>query len=258
MDEKLYRLYVDEVGSPNVSKKATRSDKISELYFGLCGILVSVEEYKKLVSGFKNLRHILCADVDEHSDIHFHRKEIVECSGYFSVLKNEEVKTRFNNELIRILKEVGFKIIFIGLDKYSHQSRYESPMNSYHYMMNILVEKYVYELERIDGRGDVMFECRGKTEDRQLQNEFEHFYEIGSNYCSGERVQRSVTSRNLKFKSKDKNISGLELADILAFVSLVNLLDENHLREISKTSFNYEILKIILTKFAYKGKKIIL
>lgn len=250
----LYRLYVDEIGISGFSNKMV---EINDRYFGLCGVVVSDAEAKKLSQYFSDLRRIIDPDIDEWTSIHFHRRDIVLKRGVFKVLEDENRRKRFDEQLIKIFSEIEYKIIFIGLDKKSFLERGNIPVNIYHYLMNVMVEKYVEVLESLGGRGDIMFECSGAKEDGLLQAEYQHFCEIGSKKCSSKRIFNSITSKRLKFKDKSKNISGIELADMLAYVSLNNLLEDSNLKKLQGDTFNFRIFETILRKFAFKGNLLI-
>ena len=66
---------------------------------------------------------------------------------------------------------------------------------------------------------------------------------------SRERFQKTLTSGNLKIKPKAANISGLQLADLIANPSRCEILDENGLLGRTLGTFTQEIIKILKTKY---------
>jgi Protein of unknown function (DUF3800) len=105
----------------------------------------------------------------------------------------------------------------ILIDKHEHAKRYgEWQYNPYHYCMLALVERYVLWLRRNHLTGDVLAESCGKREDKALKTAFRYIYENGTENIPPETVQQHLTSREIKLQSKDANICGLQLVDMIA------------------------------------------
>ena len=101
----------------------------------------------------------------------------------------------------------------------------------YHYCLEVMLESYTVFLDRKDTVGDVMIESRGKKEDMRLKQSFTELYENGSDYLSAEHMQERLTSRQIKVKPKTANISGLQLADLIAHPSRRDVLRRFNLLE---------------------------
>jgi hypothetical protein len=54
------------------------------------------------------------------------------------------------------------------------------------------------------------------AEDRRLNDSFERLWQNGTDYVAPEEFRKSLTSRQLKVKTKANNIAGLQLADLIA------------------------------------------
>ncbi len=61
-----------------------------------------------------------------------------------------------------------------------------------------------------------MAEARGKEEDYQLRAAYRKVYECGTSYLTAKTVQKTLVSPDLEIRKKHENISGLQLADMLA------------------------------------------
>jgi hypothetical protein len=77
----------------------------------------------------------------------------------------------------------------------------------------------VWWLRRRGATGDVMAESRGTKEDKRLKDSFERVCREGTEYVLPEQINGILTSRQLKVKPKAANISGLQLADLIAHPS---------------------------------------
>lgn len=257
-----YRLYIDEVGSPDISKKG--SDKLENIYFGLCGIIMSESEQEKLRNHFYDLKNIVVKDKDLIQKVSIHRKDILDKRSHFAVLQDKEIQDIFNKKLLEIFIEIDFDIIFCAIDKHDHNATYSNPAHPYNYMFDIMLEKYIIFLEEKNARGDIMIEGRGEKEntimDTRMSNLSEHGILTAGRQLKVERIKNTLTSKHIKFVEKKDCVAGVELADLLAIPCLFHILGSNELKDFKIETFNYKIMEIILgqeklktrnTKFIY-------
>ena len=107
-----------------------------------------------------------------------------------------------------------------------------------------------------------MAESRGGKEDLRLKASFHRLWEQGTNYVPAEQFQKSLTSRELKVKPKSANVSGLQLADIIAHPSRAEILNEHGFLGRPLATFSRKIIEILKNKYdvqkgAVVGKKFI-
>ena len=94
-----------------------------------------------------------------------------------------------------------------------------------------------------------MAESRGGKEDRRLKKEFRNLWTFGTDRVNPEQFQASLTSRELKIKSKTANISGLQLADLIANPSRSQILAERGLLGRQLGEFAERIIAVLETKY---------
>jgi len=210
-----YRLYCDESGDHTFQK----IDVDNHRYLGLLGVWFEQEtNYREF---FKKLEELKASIFDRDPDdepICLHRKDIIERKGVFGKLCNTERNRRFEDGLLALISEARYRMTCVVLDKNTHGTKtYRELYHPYHYCLAALLERYTGLLEITGHRGDVMAESRAKTEDRLLSEAFERTYSEGTRFHSAERFQKVLTSKELKFKKKEHNIAGLQLADLLAY-----------------------------------------
>lgn len=154
-------------------------------------------------------------------------------------------------------------MISICIDKKRHMENYATwRYDPYHYCLAVMLERYIFFLDYLDAVGDVMMESRGGKEDRRLKSSFHGLYQNGTEYLKPERIQKRLTSSQLKVKSKENNIAGLQLADLLAHPSRSEILHENKLQENPPALFAKEVIKILQKKYYQQngrmyGKKLL-
>ena len=94
--------------------------------------------------------------------------------------------------------------------------------------MGFMLQRYCGYLNHVNRNGDVMAESRGGKEDKELKGSYERVYERGAWVFSASKIQRALTSKQLKLKAKNANIAGLQLADILAHPVKQKILIDNN------------------------------
>ena len=105
-----------------------------------------------------------------------------------------------------------------------------------------------------------MAESRGGKEDRRLKDSFERLWINGTEYVEQDQFQRRLTSRQLKVKTKSNNISGLQLADLLAHPSRNEILLDNDVIKTEFPEFTKKVVEILKSKYyrrenTFFGKK---
>lgn len=204
-----FRLYFDESGDHTYHGLESTSRR----YLALCGLIFDDESYRTFQKRFEELkRSFFKGDPDE--PIIMHRADIINRRGVFSVLQDRETHLAFGQALGPLIRETAFVGLIVLIDKQSHSARYASPLHPYHYCLAALLERYCYWLE--SRRGDVMGESRGGSEDRQLKVAYQTIHQAGTRHVSSELFQARLTSKDIKLKPKEKDIAGLQLADLLA------------------------------------------
>jgi hypothetical protein len=61
-----------------------------------------------------------------------------------------------------------------------------------------------------------MPEARGSTEDNQLQSALVRLHVEGLNMATGEDYKQAFPDEDLKFRKKEHNVAGLQIADLIS------------------------------------------
>ncbi len=207
-----YRLYVDETGDH------FRSDPndLGQRYLGLTGVCFDREPYFQFQAELEEFkRKHLPYDPDRPPVLH--RRDIVEGHGPFRVLIDDGKRAAFNADLLALVAAADYKVIAIVIDKVEHwEKKYRSLTHPYHYCMEAMLERYCGWLKLGGRRGDVMAEARGKRENEALETAYSSVWSTGTYFMGLDKVRSTLTSRHVKIEKKDRNIAGLQLADLLA------------------------------------------
>ncbi|NOX67526.1 MAG: DUF3800 domain-containing protein, partial [Chlorobi bacterium] len=169
-------------------------------------------------------------------------------------LKDDEINKKFNEDFLNLLSKLNYKLISVLIDKLEHAESYSTwRYDPYHYCMEIIIERFFFYLEVKDAVGDVMIESRGGKEDMRLKKSFRKIIENGTHFIEPDRLQKRITSKELKVKPKYLNITGLQLADLVAHPARRFIFRKYEIDEGKRYVFGDQIIEIIKNKF-YSGK----
>lgn len=241
-----YRLYVDEVGNPDFGSCHNNNHR----FLSLTGVILDLEHVQEVVH--PEMEKLKEDFFEHHPDepLILHRKEILNAKPPFENLKDENIRDKFNQKFLDLLKSWDYSIITVCIDKRMHQEKYtEWRFEPYHYCLEVLLERYLYFLDSVGQKGDAMAESRGGKEDRKLKEVYLRLWQNGTHYLAGERFQDCFTSKQLKIKAKANNISGLQLADLVAHPSRNEILHERGLLERELAPFAEDVIKILQGKY---------
>lgn len=246
-----YRIYIDEVGNNDLGS----SENPNHRYLSLTGIIIELDyvqtTLQPAIEGLKKKYF------DYHPDepVILHRKELVNKKYPFNKLKDPVVEKSFNSDFLELIESLEYTIISVLIDKLEHHRKYQTwKYDPYHYCMEIIVERFFFFLNSKISTGDVMIESRGGKEDMRLKKSFERIWELGTHFVEAERLQKLLTSRQLKVKQKSLNISGLQLADLIAHPSRRFMFRKYKIDEGKRYIFGDKIIEIIEDKY-YKSKE---
>ena len=241
-----YRIYIDEVGNPDLKS----SDDPNHRFLSLTGVILELGYVEKVVHPqMEALKHKFFRSHPDEPVI-FHRKEMHNARPPFEVLRNPEIRERFDSNLLTLLSAWEFTVITVCLDKKKHKEKYTKwQYDPYHYCLEVLLERYYFFLDRKKAKGDVMAESRGGKENQRLMNSFARLWEKGGQFIHAELFQKVLTSRELKVRPKINNVSGLQLADLLASESRNELLKEKGFLAKDLSPFAQRVTQILQSKF---------
>jgi hypothetical protein len=236
------RLYIDEVGNDDLATE-------SERYLSLTGITTKLHGHNtKIQPEIERLKSDLFGHNPPQWSVILHRREIVRKQSPFDCLQDPKVNAEWESRILSLIGTLPYIANTVLIDKHEHAERYRVWLyNPYHYCAQALIERYVMWLDRNGLTGDVVAESRYKKEDKALKKAFRYVYNNGTAFVSAETMQRRLTSREIKLDSKESNIGGLQLVEMIANPSHQFL--KCRLRgEEMKAPFGSRVVKILMEK----------
>ena len=248
-----HRIYIDEVGNPDLES----SDNPNHRFLSLTGVILELDYVRQTLH--PEMEQLKAEFFLSHPDepIIFHRKEMLNAKPPFETLRNINIREEFDKKLLDRLSAWDYTVISVCLDKKKHKETYTKfHFHPYHYCLAVLLERFALFLKRENSHGDVMAESRGGKEDRKLKDSFARLWKQGTPYIGPKLFQERLTSKQLKVKTKTNNISGLQLADILAHPSRNEVLLENQQYSVKIAPFAKRIITVLQDKYDRDGNRI--
>lgn len=205
-----YIVYIDESGDHSI-------DNINEEYplFALSFCCFEINEYiNNIVPEIQKFKFKYFG----HDQIILHETDIRKNRKGFEILRtNRDFRNNFLNDLSSVINTSDFKIFSSVIDKNKLISKYKHPMNPYHLCLRFGLEKLNNFFKSKNQQGKeiyLVFEKRGKNEDRDLELEF---LRICNNESFGyKKIDFSEINYKFLISDKKSNSCGLQLADLTA------------------------------------------
>ncbi len=260
----VYRLYIDESGDHTYGRKEKQPfilkqkdevildttidsypqlERLDKRYLGLTGCIFKLDYYRDQFVPTMDAFKRDFFDPDEH--VILHAKEIMQRQGPFHILQNSEISQRFDAGLIDLIANAEYAVINVVIDKKNHIENFGAmAWHPYHYCLANMLARYCLFLQNRKAKGDVMAESRGKTEDFELKKIYSTLYEKGTRFKSAKFFQQFLTSKEIKIKPKEKNVVGLQFADVLAHpLKKYTLLRQKLLNEPDEAAYWIKIVE---------------
>jgi len=240
-----YRLYVDESGDHTYNLM----DDAGHRYLALLGVWFRQEnDYTAFADDLERFKRELFGPRPDNPVI-LHRSEIINRRGPFGALCQAEFRASFDAGIWQVMERAKFRVVGIVIDKKVHAEKYSSPFHPYHYCLAVMLDRYSGWLTYRNAVGDVMAESRGKVADLQLGQAYLRVFESGTLLFGPAHHQRALTSKAIKFRSKQANIAGLQLADLLAYpIRQACLVERGRIPDPGDV-YGKRILQAVETKF---------
>ncbi len=205
-----YIIFADESGDHGLISIDTQFP-----VFALVFCIVRKDDYiRSIVPVMQHLK----MEIWGHDQIIFHEHDIRKEKGPFGLLRtNRELREQFLGSLTNIIDEAPIKLIVSVIDKKRLKERYVTPYNPYEIAMLFCMERtlsFLCNQNETRKRIFVLFESRGRREDRELELEFRRICDNRSNWGYKRSDFQQMLFEHM-FVDKKSNTTGLQLADLV-------------------------------------------
>lgn len=173
--------------------------------FVLGGIIVDHDyatgELEQRVRQFK-------LDLFDRDDIILHTSDIVRSRGIFSAMRHTPFRERFYDGLNVLMRSIDYQVIACVIKKGEHFERHGlAAIDPYMLSLNVLVERFCFEIGDQSDGGLIVAEKRDPTLDHQLELAWLHLRIQGTRYMQASMIRKRISTLNTR--SKKDNIAAL-------------------------------------------------
>jgi len=148
------------------------------------------------------------------TDLILHTADIARNRNGFERLSDPAFRQLFYDRLNTLMSSLEYKVVACAIEKEEHLSRYGmEALDPYLLSLNILVERFCFEVGDVRHGGVIVAEQRNPMLDHQLELAWLQLRVSGTHYLQGAQIEKRV--RDLLIRPKDQNIAGLQLADLV-------------------------------------------
>jgi len=207
-------IYIDECGAHWVGTKGEFDA------FCLAAVIIPDTDCPSIDTQWKNWKAATLGSADKR----VHEPDVRKGRGSFYFNGNRAKRVLAKESLRRTIAKLNFAGIVCVLNRpeylrlHGQQPMDESlPTHAYLMTLHFLTERVVMVLDRQfqGARGRVVAESRGLLEDALLQYEFARLQLDGTSYISSAWFRHQLCP-GIDFKGKMDNVTGLQLADLMA------------------------------------------
>lgn len=200
-------MFLDESGTHNLSKRVMKGNCT---LFVLGGVIIDREYLRTTVEPQMNQ---FKQQYFGRTDVVLHTVDMRNGGGDYAFLADPVLRTGFYSDLNALLQAWDYKVIGCVIDKLRYVARYAYPADPYHYSLDILVERFCWELGAQLDAGFICAEKRGDDLDRALMEAWENLRTHGTQHCGPKRIDNRIIGLDLR--DKKPNLAGLQLADLV-------------------------------------------
>lgn len=153
-------------------------------------------------------------DLFGRDDIILHTADITRIRGPFKPMLDPSFRARFYSELNAVMRELDYQVVACAIRKEAHYERYGlAALDPYMLSLNVLVERFCFELGDAPDGGLIVAEKRDPTLDHELELAWLNLKVSGTRFLQARAIEERVAS--LVTRDKRENIAGLQLADLV-------------------------------------------
>lgn len=212
-------MFIDDTGE--VDNAAT--NHVARRFASITGVIFDLNYYHTTFDpSFHELKLRHFGNTKRGRPPILHRRALIASSGAFQCLSDAAKRSAWDEACLSMYARARYHVVTTCVDKISFYYHHPNWMKDiYTLLVQNAVERYWYFLRSQDATGDVMAESIGKP-DVHLKARYAHVWQHGTEHISAQNIQRRLSSKEIKIKPKCDDISGLQMADLLAKPSFDN------------------------------------
>lgn len=147
-------------------------------------------------------------------DFILHTADIARIRGVFARLLDPAFRAHFFRRLNDLMRGLEYRVVACAIRKDAHSERYGlTAIDPYMLSLNVLVERFCFEIGDRRAGGVIVAEKRDSTLDHELELAWLNLRIQGTRYQRAKTIEKRISA--LVTRDKRANIAGLQLADLV-------------------------------------------
>lgn len=253
-----HRLYIDESGDHSYNG----THDLTKRYLGLTGVLIAISDYvSKAHPELEQLKRDHFR-YDPDYPVILVRKQIIDRKGAFGVLSNPQRNADWEQSVTKFFSGLPARPYTVVIDKWDHKKRYPTnTFDPYSYAISVLLRRVRSLTWRFlaGAECEVIAESRGNVEDAQLAGAYANLYVNGDQWFPAHEFRAAYPNPQITIRKKSENVSGHQIADLLAAGQKELTIVEANLPLIRQPSaFTYSVNAAIASRIDKKYQRFLL
>lgn len=211
-------LFLDESGDHNLSIIDHQHP-----IFVLGGVIANKDyaltEMTDKLNRFKN-------ELFNTTDIILHTADFTRQRNGFEQMKEKSFCSKFYEKLNQLISELDITNLTCAIKKHHMMEKYGlDALDPYHLSLNVLVERFCFMICNESPKGEIIAESRDTTLDRPLDLAWHNLKVSGTKYMQAVDINKKIDQ--LKIKTKEDRLAGLEIADAIVTPIARNILGKH-------------------------------
>lgn len=153
-------------------------------------------------------------DLFGRDDLILHTADIARNKNGFEKLVDSAFRTEFYTRINELIRRLDFKVVACAIRKDKHLGRYGiAALDPYMLSLNVLVERFYFEIGDTADGGYIIAEKRNPTLDNELELAWLNLKISGTQFLQAVSIKERISQ--LALRDKKLNLAGLQLADLV-------------------------------------------
>lgn len=243
----IYRLYLDETGTPDV-----KNINPNFPHFIFSGFIVDESQAPKLKTRADQVKFKYWS----RTNVVFHSREIGRRENDFSILKDPSVEQNFHKDLLQLIISTGGSSVVVIVDKNKAKALGWSASDIYRNTSRAMLAFFIEFLHAKNNKGQIIVESAGTKRDLLFYGEYIYLLANGSPSLglTHQKMKQLLTS--ISFVSKNNHDIEEQIADLLAYPAAHNCLVASGSRTTIPNSYEDKMCRVLNTKILrFSNKK---
>ena len=221
-------MYVDESGTHGMTNIDLAFPVLT-----ICGAIFNADGHAAVALALQRFKH----DVLKRPSACIHSADIRRWKKDYTQFRDPSIREAALAEISRIIDLCSVTVISVTIRKDRLSEGYLYPTPPYDLAVSYLLERFYHFLvnqkvfessengSRVcSAKGSIVFESRGRREDREISNVCKVKLETGFAFATSEQMCKIMTQAP-RFTSKNPPSAGLEIADLIAYPIARHVID---------------------------------